>query len=192
MNIEKVNIENYKCFNGKFSIEFNQGVNILVGDNEAGKSTIIEAINLALTGIVGGRYLKNELSQYLFNCTIVRQYILGINQGKNPIPPQIVIEVFFSGDEFPLFEGNGNSEKVKKCGIVFKIEFDPDYQSEYEALITNGKNLTTIPIEYYCISWKSCAREAVTARSIPIKSVLIDSASSKYQNSSDIYIQNYP
>ena len=44
MNIEKVNIENYKCFDGKFSIEFNQGINILVGDNEAGKSTILEAM----------------------------------------------------------------------------------------------------------------------------------------------------
>jgi len=95
MNIEKVNIENYKCFYGKFSIEFNQGINILVGDNEAGKSTILEAINLALTGILGGRYLKNELSQYLFNRKIVSQYILGIKHGDNPTPPQIVIEVFW-------------------------------------------------------------------------------------------------
>jgi putative ATP-dependent endonuclease of OLD family len=188
MNIEKVNIENFKCFYGKFSIQFNQGINILVGDNEAGKSTILEAINLALTGILGGRYLKNELSQYLFNRTVVTQYLLGIQQETNPIPPQIAIEVFFGGGEFPLFEGNGHSEKVKKCGIVFKIEFDPDYKSEYEALITDAKNVTTIPIEYYCVSWKSFAREAVTARSIPIKSVLIDSASSKYQNGSDIYI----
>jgi len=188
MNIEKVNIENYKCFYGKFSIEFNQGVNILVGDNEAGKSTILEAINLALTGILGGRYLKNELSQYLFNREVVSQYILGIKQGNNPATPQIIIEVFFSGDEFPLFEGNGNTEKVKKCGIVFKIEFDPDYQNEYEALITDAENITTIPIEYYRISWKSFAREAVTSLSVPIKSVLIDSASNKYQNGSDIYI----
>jgi len=190
MNIEKVNIENYKCFEGKFSIEFNQGINILVGDNESGKSTILEAINLALTGILGGRYLKNELSQYLFNNKVVNQYIHGIKQGNNPSLPKIVIEVFFSGDEYPLFEGNGNSEKVKKCGIVFKIEFDPDYQPDYEALISDTDNITTIPIEFYRISWKSCAREAVTARSvgIAVKSALIDSASNKYQNGSDIYI----
>lgn len=96
--------------------------------------------------------------------------------------------MFFSGEEFPLFEGNGNSEKAKKCGIVFKIEFDPDYESEYEALVADAENITTIPIEYYRISWKSCAREAVTSKSIPVKSVLIDSASNKYQNGSDIYI----
>jgi putative ATP-dependent endonuclease of the OLD family len=190
MNIEKVNIENYKCFDGKFSIEFNQGVNILVGDNEAGKSTILEAINLALTGILGGRYLKNELSQYLFNNKVVNQYIHGIKQGNNPALPHIVIEVFFSGNEYPLFEGNGNSEKVKKCGIVFKIEFDPENQPDYELLIRDAGSITTIPIEFYRITWKSCAREPVTARSIGIavKSALIDSASNKYQNGSDIYI----
>lgn len=188
MRIEKVNIENYKCFEGKFSIEFNQGVNILVGDNEAGKSTILEAINLALTGILHGRYLKNELSQYLFNHKIVCQYIEGVKSGDNPVPPEIVIEVFFSDNDYPLFEGNGNSERVKACGVIFKIGFDPDYRPEYEALILDVDNFTTIPIEYYRISWKSCAREAVTARSIPIKSVMIDSTSSKYQNGSDVYI----
>ena len=68
-----------------------------------------------------------------------------------------------------------------------KIEFDTDYQSEYEALVNSGE-LKSIPIEYYRISWNSFAREAVTARSIPLKSVLIDSSSTRYQNGSDVYI----
>src|SRR5690606_19069788 len=117
------------------SIEFNPRVNILVGNNEAGKSTILEAINLTLTGVLNGRYLKNELSQYLFNHKVVTQYIVGIRHGENPPLPEIVIEVFFRGDEYPQCEGNGNSEKAKKCGVVFKVEFDTDYQSEYEALM---------------------------------------------------------
>ena len=188
MNIKKVNIKNYKCFEGSFSIEFNKSVNILVGDNESGKSTILEAINLTLTGILNGRYIKNELSQYLFNQDIINQYISEVNKGNKPLPPSIVIEVFFDGDDFPLFEGNGNSEKIKESGVIFKIEFNDEYLSEYQALITDDSNITSIPIEYYRTSWKSCAREAVTARSIPIKSVLIDSSSNKYQNGSDIYI----
>jgi putative ATP-dependent endonuclease of OLD family len=49
MYITKVNIENFKCYKGKFSLNLNQGINILVGNNEAGKSTILEAIHLALT-----------------------------------------------------------------------------------------------------------------------------------------------
>ena len=65
--IEKINIVNYKCFKGRFTLYLNNGINIIVGNNEAGKSTILEAIHLALSGLLNGRYLKNELSQYIFN-----------------------------------------------------------------------------------------------------------------------------
>jgi len=188
MFIKKVNIENFKCFKGKFSIEFNNGINILVGNNEAGKSTILEAVNLALTGVINGRYLRNELSQYLFNNDVVKEYFLNISNGKPVDLPHILIEVFFADDSWPLFKGNGNSEKRIECGVVFKIEFDSDYKSEYEALVSSTKEINSIPIEYYKITWKSCARESITARSIPMKSVLIDSSSNRYQNGSDIYI----
>lgn len=189
MSIKKINIENFKCFKGKFSLEFNSGVNILVGNNEAGKSTILEAINLALTGVRNGRYLKNELSQYLFNNDVVKEYLDHISHGETSNLPYILIEIFFADDSWPLFKGNGNSEKIDECGIFFKIEFDSDYKSEYEALVsTVSTEVTTIPIEYYKVTWKSCAREPVTARSIPLKSVLIDSSSNRYQNGSDVYI----
>ena len=51
MYIKKVHIENFKRFHKSFDIEFNQGINIIVGDNESGKSTILEAIYLALSGL---------------------------------------------------------------------------------------------------------------------------------------------
>jgi putative ATP-dependent endonuclease of OLD family len=54
MNISKFHIENFKLFKGSFDLTLNKSVNILVGNNEAGKSTIIEAIHLALTGLYNG------------------------------------------------------------------------------------------------------------------------------------------
>ena len=187
MNLSRVIIENYKCFKGKFCLELNEGLNILVGDNEAGKSTILEAIHLALTGMLSGRYLRNELTQYVFNNDVVDEYVKNISEGRPAIPPFVLIEVFISGEDLPLFEGDGNSEKKKECGISYKITFDEKNKSEYEELVKT-KNIKTIPIEYYDISWTSCARESITARSIPIKSALIDSSNSRYQNGSDIYI----
>ncbi|MDE6450031.1 MAG: ATP-binding protein [Muribaculaceae bacterium] len=53
------NFERFKFFDK----EFNSGLNILVGDNEVGKSTILEAIHLALSGMYKGRYLKSDLSE---------------------------------------------------------------------------------------------------------------------------------
>jgi len=73
MNISRVKIENFKCFE-VFDLSLNDGLNILVGNNEAGKSTILEAIHLALTGLFNGKYLKNELTQYLFNSQTLRRH----------------------------------------------------------------------------------------------------------------------
>ncbi|EKN5948096.1 ATP-dependent endonuclease, partial [Yersinia enterocolitica] len=73
MFIEKLTIKNYKGFHGEFSLLLNSGINLIVGDNEAGKSTILEAINIALTGVLNGRYLKNEINQYLFNNEVVNR-----------------------------------------------------------------------------------------------------------------------
>jgi len=66
MYISKVKIHNFKCYRD-FEIILKEGLNIIVGDNEAGKSTILESINLALTGLINGKSIWNELSQYLFN-----------------------------------------------------------------------------------------------------------------------------
>jgi len=186
MRIDKINIENFRCFRGKFTLKLNEGVNVLVGDNEAGKSTILEAVNLGLSGVLNGKYLKNQLSPYLFNHQVATEYIESLKTANKQSPPHILIEIFFA-DEFPLFEGNGNSERQKASGIRFKIEFDPDYESEYQTLVASG-DVLSIPVEYYRISWQSFARESVTGRSIPLKSVLIDSTSNRYQNGSDVYI----
>ena len=189
MNITKIHIENFKTFKGSFKLNLNKGVNILVGDNEAGKSTIIEAIHLALTGLHNGKYLKNELSQYVFNNEVVAEYIQGLEQNNTANPlPKILIEVFIEGEETAEFEGDGNSEKAKVSGFSFKVEFDENYQKEYEDLVKLG-GIKTLPIEYYNVSWLSFSRdESITPRAIPIKSALIDSSSNKLQNGSDIYI----
>lgn len=67
MAISKVKIQNFKSFKDTFTLTLNKGLNVLVGDNESGKSTILEAIHIALTGLYCGRSIRNELSQYLFN-----------------------------------------------------------------------------------------------------------------------------
>lgn len=192
MHITKVVIENFKCYKGKFFLLLNQGANILVGNNEAGKSTILEAIHLALTGVLNGRYLKNELSSYLFNREIEQEYINSVMNmaTATPLPPpHIQIDLFLAGDgrAFANLAGNDNSEKADSCGISYRIEFNTDYEPEYAELL-KVHGIKTIPIEYYKISWRSFARGEVTARSIPIKSALIDSANTRSQNGSDAYI----
>ena len=191
MYIKVIKIENFKCFKGEFKLELNEKLNILVGDNEAGKSSVLEAIHLILTGLFNGRYLKHELTQYLFNNEVVSDYVEKINnetEREKAILPRILIEIFIAGDDLAMFEGDGNSLRTNECGLSLEIAFDEKYQSEYEELVKLG-DINTIPIEYYDICWKTFARDTqITPKSIPIKSALIDSSSNRYQNGSDMYI----
>lgn len=196
MYINKVTIENFKCFKGRFSLELNKGLNVLVGNNETGKSTILEAIHLALCGLLNGRYLKSELTQDIFNNDVRNEYLESLKETAEPesipLPPQIVIEIFIdclANDSLKaLFEGNGNSTKQKACGFEIKISLNETHLPYYEELVKCG-DVQSIPIEYYDFSWSSFARdERVTPATIPIKSALIDSSSNRYKNGSDIYI----
>lgn len=188
MAISKIRIRNFKGFKGLFKLELNKGLNILVGDNETGKSTILEAIHLALTGLYGGKYIQNELSQYLFNKEVVEEYLKSVNEGSALEPPCVLIEIHFDGSINPEFEGDSNTDLASKVeGLQFKIAYSDKYNDEYQSVV-NTKKLSSLPIEYYEASWISFARQQITVRSIPIKSAMIDSSNYRYQNGSDVYI----
>lgn len=190
MKIQKLVLQNYKSFKERTVVELNEGLNILVGDNEAGKSTILEAIHLCLSGILDGRYLKYDFHQYLFNYEVVDEYLTNIKSDKTTQLPELLIEVYFqSNDELADFEGSFNSDRNPKAqGLRFEIKLDDTYADLYQDLIQSSDELTSIPIEYFHIEWQSFARKTVLSRVIPIKSVLIDSSSSKMKNGSDIYL----
>lgn len=60
MFLKKISISGYKNFNENFEICFSSGLNVLVGENGVGKSSIIDAIRLLLTEEEYGRYGISE------------------------------------------------------------------------------------------------------------------------------------
>ena len=164
---------------------------IIVGNNEAGKSTILEALNLCLSGLVNGKYIKNELNESFFNKVAVENY----NKDLNAIPPYILIEVYLESTDvkesnkvYANLRGSRNSKKQDTCGIKLKIMFDENnYNEEYAAFKKVNRN-KNVPIEYYRIEWKNFGDQEITSRSIPIRPNMIDSSGTKYRNGSDYYI----
>lgn len=184
--IKSLHIENYKCFEN-IDINFNKNTNILVGNNEAGKSTILEAINLCLSGLTNGRYLKNEINEFYFNTCVVNRFL----HNPNEQPPHILIELYLDSDEankdLELIKGTRNTRKDNCPGVKLKISFDEKYKEEYE-LYKQNSGSKNFPIEYYKIDWLNFDNIPITSRSIPLKPNLIDSSCAKYKNGSDYYI----
>lgn len=186
MNITKIKVKNFKILKN-FELEPYNGMNILVGNNNEGKSTILEAIHLALTGYYRGRSIRNCITQDIFNEECVNEYVSQINENKNYPLPNVNIELFL--DNAPELLGINNSDQEDKAAINFCIEFDNNFEKEYKTFVEKG-DITTLPIEYYKVRWYCSANEdyEMTTRFIPIKSVLIDTSDSNLRNSSDTCI----
>jgi putative ATP-dependent endonuclease of the OLD family len=167
VHLNKVVINNYRCLKTN-TTTLNEKLNIVVGNNECGKSTLLEAIHLALSGQLNGRPIQAELHPHLFNKDVVKEFIDGLLTGKTlPLPP-ILIELYFADiPALAALKGTNNSLKENVPGVKVTIEFNEDYRTEYASYVADPKLLRTIPVEYYAVRWRNFADNEVTARSIP-------------------------
>ncbi len=188
MFISNVVIKNYRCLSDSV-IELNSNLNIIVGDNECGKSTFLEAVYLGLSGQLNGRSILSELHPHLFNAGVVAHYIDGlVNKTPSP-PPSILIEIYFADDPaLARLKGKNNSKKEDAPGVKLLIEFNDDYKSEYASYIEDPRLIKTVPVEYYIVRWRDFADNDITSRSIPIKPCFIDASTIRNNAAASRYV----
>lgn len=188
LTIERVIVRNYRTLHNT-DLTLGPGTNIIVGDNESGKSTLLEAINLALKCQLSRRSAAYELHPFLFSTRTVAEFIAGHKSGKPKPPPEIVIELYFRDEpELAELKGTMNSEMLDQPGISLKIKLDDNFKDEYCEYVKNPTELNSIPIEYYEIEWLSFAGDVLTSKAIPIKSVLIDPSSISNMHAANRYV----
>ena len=66
MRIKKLLIKNYKLLK-TVVFDVNNDLNIFVGENDSGKSTILEAISIITSGKLNGYSFGKQLKANLFN-----------------------------------------------------------------------------------------------------------------------------
>ncbi len=170
-------------------LSLNPDLNIIVGNNECGKSTLLEAVQLALSGQLNGRPLQTELHPFLFNSEVVIDYIAKLKGKVAAPPPSILIELYLSEvPELAKLKGINNTAKVDCPGISLSISFNEEYADEFGKYVSDPNLIRTIPIEYYQINWRSFADNEITARSIALKPSFIDASSIRNNVTANRYV----
>ncbi|MFD0575230.1 AAA family ATPase [Dactylosporangium darangshiense] len=188
--LKKIVIKNYKVFRD-FSLDLNPGVNVIVGDNDAGKSNLLEAINLALTGRLRGNAVAAELSPFLVNLEATRKYTEALSASGAPHPPEILIELYFDDTEdLAALKGTNNSLRESAPGVKIRVCFNIDFIDEYIAYTAGAASVTWAPTEYYQVEWTNFAGAAITARGVPATATLIDATTIRLPNGGDAYLQS--
>ena len=189
MHITRVHIEGFRRFR-TFDLELNPSFNIIVGDNETGKTSVLEAVGLVLTGQYDGRLVQYAIDPYLFNAAIVADYFQKRRKGEHGLPPRIVIEAYLQADDNALagLKGTNNSKNQDCPGLVLTIEIDNDHTEELKSYAADGSNPTVLPVEFYRATWRSFAGNGVNLRILPFRAVMIDTSLAKVYRGPNSYV----
>ncbi len=193
MHVTKVFVRNYRALQ-ETTVTFGPGVTVVVGNNETGKSTLLEAMHLALTGLLGGRPIRPQLHPYLFNRKASLDF--AAKAGKAP-PPEILIEVHLNEcRELAALMGANNEDRKESIGVSMRIALKDEYKDEFRAYInaasTAGRDDTDLlAVEYFDVFWRGFDGNPVSHKLIPLKSQLIDPASLDPRRGTGRYISTF-
>jgi len=167
--IQKIVLSNFKKFE-TLTLDFDPLLNIFAGGNEAGKSTAMLAIDLALSA---SRSKVEALGvEALMRKGAVEAFVAG---GKKPDAlPVFFVEVYLS--DFPDHDlcGRCNSLHVDTFGLRLSCEPSDDYAEEIKQLLAeDGDN---VPFEFYAIKFHTFAGAPYNGHSRPMRHLLIDGA----------------
>ncbi len=180
--LKQMKIHGFKKFKD-FSIIFNKDTNIIVGDNESGKSTILEAIDVVLSQ--GYKNYDKYIIKELLNSDLVAKFKSSSNIEDLPY---ILIDLEFQLDDIPysaLFYGANHSleKNQDKFGIRFMCKIPDDIIADLMPIIELGQ----IPYDYYQMSWNTFQGDSYSSIKKPLNFLLIDNDNIDSNNSYNYY-----
>jgi putative ATP-dependent endonuclease of OLD family len=165
--IKKIKLLNFKRFQN-FSVPFDQKLNVFIGDNESGKSTILEAINITLSG--RRKFIDIFSLESLFNYNTIKAFL--DSERKYEDLPELFIELYLDDSEDADLNGQNNSEGVVCNGIRFECRRNDDLGVQIKEILSQENKI--FPFEYYNINYSTFSGEVYTGYKKIFKHISID------------------
>lgn len=175
--IRKLKLINFKRFK-QFEVEFNSGINTIIGDNEAGKSTILQAIELVASG--SRNKVETAGLESLLNKESVADFFTIDKSFENL--PELHVEVYLSDDRNPDVVGKHNSDNANVSGLHMICHPNEDLTTEINQVLAESND--NFPFEFYAVKFITFNGEAFSGYRRFLKCLTIDSSqiNSEYAN----------
>lgn len=167
--IKKIILHNFKRFS-HLEIDVMPDMNILVGDNESGKSSILQAIDLVSHG---SRHRVETIGmEHLFNTVAISHFMECRDLTKIP---DMYVELYFSDDEQePRLNGNINSKHINAFGIKMHCMFNEAYSRQVSEILKTQD--AVFPLEFFLVTFETFAGEVYNGYTKWLKSIFIDNS----------------
>ena len=180
--IEKLKIKNFGRFKD-FTIDFDQSLNLIIGDNEAGKSTILNAIDLVLSG--RRSKIENQGLEHLFNSEVIQDFLK--TDKKFEDLPELYIELYLNNQGNKDLEGNWNSDRKITHGLLLSCEPRLDLSKEIKDILSQTDD--NFPFEYYSISFKTFSGDGYTGYRRFMQHLLLDNTQINNEYATKSYVK---
>ena len=180
--IEKIKLRNFGRFQD-ISIEFQNNLNLLIGDNEAGKSTILNAIDFVLSG--SRSKVENYGIDSLFNTEVIKNFLE--SEKKYEDLPVMFAELYLNDQGNKDLEGKYNSEDLYKHGLALICEPREDLSKEIKDILSQYDD--NFPFEYYSITFKTFSGDSYTGYRKFMQHLLLDNTQINNEYATKSYIK---
>jgi predicted ATP-dependent endonuclease of OLD family len=188
MVIERIILNNFRLIkHADFCV--NNDMNIFVGDNDSGKSTLLEAIAILTSGKLNGYPFERQLKANLFNDEVRQSYIASLrNYPAVEEPPKMLFEAYCTDSENCAdYKGQNNSLGEDCPGIRIVVKFNSVYEPTYKRMLEQ-REVYDIPVEFYSVSYCYFKGEPVAYRFCPLKTAFIDTTRKDYARVVDRFV----
>lgn len=167
--ITKIVLSNFKRFK-HFEFDADPKLNILIGDNEAGKSSVLTALDIILSG---SRSKVETLGlETLFNINVIKDFLNGTKKIEDL--PTLFVEVYLSTQNDPVLNGKYNSTATICDGLRLECAPIEEYTKEISEVLAGDQ--PNFPFEYYSIKFVTFSGESYSGYRKFLKHLLIDSS----------------
>lgn len=182
-NITKIKLHNYKKF-ADFSIELGDKTNILVGDNDAGKSSILNAVDLVLNA--SNSKVTTIGFENLINVAAIDTFLAGERTFENL--PEMWVELYLNEQNNEELNGKNNSDNVTCDGLRLTIAPTEALQKEIVEFLKESKD--TFPFDYYHVSYTTFSGDSYYSYRKYLRSTLIDNTKGSDDYALSEFIKN--
>jgi hypothetical protein len=175
--IKKLKLVNFKRFK-KFDVEFTSEINTIIGDNEAGKSSILQAIEL----VAGGS--RNKVETIGVECLLNKETVADFFAAEKSFEnlPELHVEVYLSDEGNPDLVGKHNSDNASVSGLHMICLPNEELAAEINQVLAEDND--NFPFEFYVVKFITFSGEAYSGYRRFFKCLTIDSSqiNSEYAN----------
>ena len=173
MYIAELSIENLRSFKNQTKIEFHEGINVIIGQNNAGKTTVIKALELLFSNSKNKRLLiddfnrdttyeelKSKPPKIRLSATLVESYqeeefseelvtvASWLTKLESPYKAEITYEFYLPEKEIEAYKNSMDSvlnSNVEECWSIIRDDYLRKYA--YRVLVGNPDHSNKVDTE---------------------------------------------